>query len=186
MKWKGFVDIGFIKCGQNSVVEYFYHKFNMKHPMERNEFIWNKRAEELYTGKYLRRNDRAVIITRDPVDRIWSSYNYFDFINKRMSYEEYLYHVGYHDAHGEENPVMGSNYEKWLVPFKKYNPLIINLEKISQIQGFPHQNKTIDKNENYKKIPEYLRRLTEDLLIKEKEKYNTPTWSIDVGVDHLR
>lgn len=186
MDWEGFVDIGFIKCGQNSVVQYFYDKYKMPYKMERNEFIANKMGEKLYVDKYHKEKKRAVICIRDPVDRIWSAYHYFDTYNKKMSFEEYLFYVGCNDSFGEENPVMMSNYDKWIYRFKKYDPLIIKLEDIRKEEGFPHKNKTSEKNSKYEKMPQYLRSMVADLVEKEREKYKTPTWSVDVGISHLK
>lgn len=158
-----FVIVGFPKCGQNSLIEYLRAKYNLPvtdnsgSPLvTKSEFIWKTDAVEQMT-KWDAKGYKCVIIKREPVDRIWSSYYYFGYYTK-MSYENYLEIRGYHRTLGEENPLLQSDYDHWIDRLKSFKPLVYDLEEILKESSFPVINKT--EIPEYKPIPDHLKQLT--------------------------
>lgn len=157
-----FVIVGFPKCGQNSLIEYLRKKHGLpvvgrdgRPLVTKNEFIWHNDAFEKmkkldYDGY------KCVIIKRDPVERIWSSYYYFGYYAK-MSFEQYLNLEGYSSLLGEENPIKQSDYNYWIKKLSFFDPMIFDLEEISKDPDFPLINKFEDPN--YKAIPPELKNL---------------------------
>ena len=142
---KGFVVIGFPKCGQESLLEYLKGRYpNRK--TKKDEIIWNKKGVEIFKEKY---GDRMhpVIITREPILRMWSAYWYFEYTgetpyNERFTFPEYLKLEDYKYHIGEMNPVKQSNYQRWIKDWLELKPIIFKLETVSQNTNFPHLNQT--------------------------------------------
>ena len=62
---------------------------------------------------------------------------------------------------------MASNYAKWLKPFAKFKPMLLNVEEMSKNPNFPNANRTADvkyKNDIVPPFSDQYRKLTEDLL----------------------
>jgi hypothetical protein len=161
-----FVVIGFIKCGQSSLIEYLRREHDLPvidsngDPLvRRNECIWQHDGVKTME-KLDKQGFKCVIILRDAVERIWSSYYYFGHYRK-MTYEKYLALEG-SNSHGEENPIKQSNYNYWINKFEKFDPLIFHLEDISSKMD----KINITKDPNYRPIPTPLRELTQALLNK--------------------
>ena len=75
-KQPGFLIIGFSKCGQTSLNIYL----DKRYPTLINrklEIAWSVNAIEQYEQKYKNKPFRPIFITRDPILRMWSGYNYF-------------------------------------------------------------------------------------------------------------
>jgi hypothetical protein len=160
---KKFVIIGFPKSGQNSLVEYLRKEHDLPVVDEsgdplvrRDECIWRndgvKRMEDWDKKGY-----KCVIIDRDPVTRIWSSFHYFGYW-QRMTWEQYLNYEANNErfgkSFGEENPIKQSRYEQWIKRFEKFDPLIYHMEEMKD--KMPRINVTHDAQDNYtkKEIPQ--------------------------------
>ena len=83
--------IGFPKCGTVSLEKYLKRKF-LDISVIRYEAIWLRVGVQEYEEKH--NNKRPVIIVRNPVDRIWSAFRYFNFY-KTMSLEDFLKEIKY-------------------------------------------------------------------------------------------
>lgn len=62
---------------------------------------------------------------------------------------------------------MQSNYEKWLKPWKEFNPVVVELEELAKNKNFEHLNITKDtryKNEDVPEFTKEYRQLSKDLL----------------------
>jgi hypothetical protein len=79
-----------------------------------------------------------LIITRDPIERIWSAFRYF---KPKETFKDYLL-TDLEQNFGAYNPIIGSNYKRWIEPFLKYDPVIVSLEFMSKMPGFPKANVT--------------------------------------------
>ena len=174
----GLVIVGFPKCGQVSLIQHLQDKFKdtIKDTIiKKDEVIWNRDGVSIFKEKYGHNpNIRPVIITRDPIKRIWSSYWYFDLEEKpfreKYTYEEYLKIDLYAHHFGELNPIRCSNYDRWIKIWKPLNPLLYNLEELIQLDNFPHLNKT----EYVRKVPDMSRKhhdLTKKMLDEEIDRF---------------
>jgi|TARA_B110001454_G_scaffold211802_1_gene227881 hypothetical protein len=142
----GLIIVGFPKCGQVSLIQHLKN-ISPDTIVKKDEIIWNKEGVKIFKEKY-GHNDKIkpLIIKRDPIKRIWSSYWYFDLEEKpfreKYTYEEYL-HIDMYAHHlGELNPIRCSNYNKWINNWKELNPIIYEHEELIKIPNFPHLNKT--------------------------------------------
>ena len=113
-----YVIVGFPKCGQMSLEKYFIDKgFDIK----RHDIIWREKAPEIIRTHDLGRI--PIIITRDPIEMIWSSYNYWPY-HDSMSFERYLRHRTVRESNlGHENPIEHADYKKHIKRFKDMNPI---------------------------------------------------------------
>jgi len=165
-----FVIVGFPKCGQSSLIEYLRVKYNLPivgrdgAPLvTKSEFIWHYDAFEKML-KWEERGYKCVIIKRDPVERIWSSYNYFGY-REKMTYEEYLNFEGYTNLLGEENPIKQSRYSYWMRQLLYFSPIIFKLEEVSKDPKFPKLNEGLKYQ-----MPQEIRDLTIRALAEDKSK----------------
>ena len=188
---KRIVEIGFPKCGQNSLVAYLNKLYNNPRTdesgspyIQRHECIWRKDGLDIMK-EWDKKGYQAVIITREPVARIWSSYHYFGY-SQQMNWEEYLCMKSTGErSFGEENPIIQSNYDAWIKRFEEFNPIVYNLENLVEELGneFPALN--ITKNQGYRKeksitspvkqIPPDYRKLAEHLI--KHERKNEIRWT---------
>lgn len=195
MKTK-YVIIGFPKCGQISLISYL--RTNHKDIIvKKDELIWNKNGPEIFLEKY---GERVIplIITRDPIERMWSSYNYFQFggddwehghgdppICEQYTFPKYLNIKGYEHHLGEMNPVSQSNYQKWYVHWKDIGIIKrFKLEDLNKKENFPHDNITQKVSKHWKGktiplMPEAYRALAQAKLEQEIREHKEPSWSID-------
>ena len=193
---KKFVIIGFPKCGQVSIIDYMRTK-NKDIIVKKDELIWNKKGPEIFLEKY---SDRVIpfIITRDPIERMWSAYNYFQFggddwehghgdppICHQMSFPKYLDLKGYEHHLGEMNPVSQSNYAKWYVHWKDLGLIkTFRLEDLKKTENFPHKNITQNVTKHWKgttipSMPKEYRKLAQTKLELEIQEHKEPSWSVD-------
>lgn len=165
---KGFVVIGFPKCGQESLIEFLKLKYP-KRIVKKDEIIWNKKGVEIFKEKY---GDRMtpVIIKREPILRMWSAYWYFEYTddkpyNERFSFPEYLELEDYKYHIGEMNPVKQSNYYRWIKPWLDLDPIIFKLEDLIHNKQFPHLNQTnVVRDKIVPIMPDRFYRLADSLL----------------------
>ena len=81
---------------------------------------------------------QTIMITRDPVERLWSHYNYKRFKQKGGRQEIKCDLETALKIHPEL--VNGSNYSKWIKRWRFTKPIMIDLDVWSQRQGFPSSN----------------------------------------------
>jgi len=192
-----FIIIGFPKCGQISLINYVREKFK-EVIIKKDELIWNRNGPEIFLEKYA---DRVtpMLITRDPIERMWSAYNYFQFggddwehghgdppICEQYTFPEYLDIKGYEHHLGEMNPVSQSNYAKWKKHWKDKIGHIktFKLEELIKKEDFPHKNITQEVTKHWKgkviqKMPEEYATLAKAKLELEVQEHKEPSWSVD-------
>jgi hypothetical protein len=152
------------KCGTVSLEQYLKDRFPGKEA-RRIEQVWKGNVERVL-------DDRPpnewhyVIILRDNVERIWSNYYYFDMYDK-MTLEEYLNYDIHGYRMGIANPIKQGNYGHWLKVWQPLDPIIVTLEQVSKLDGFPHMNKTSQRRE-YPDITQEDRELITSYLDKEE------------------
>ncbi len=161
-----YVVVGFPKCGQNSLVTYLTRQ---GYDVVRDDQIWRSNSRQRIDDRY---PDRIpIIITRDPVEMIWSSYNYW-YYKDAMSFEKYLdYRVQREGNIGYENPLDNADYEKHINKFLDKKPIMFKFEEMLTIPGFPHENPThIDfKGTPKPPIPKKYRELVQSRLDSRKD-----------------
>lgn len=81
-----------------------------------------------------------MFILRDPIERMWSHYNYAINPNKDGWKIEANSFIDAIDKYPEL--VEGSAYHKWLSRWSKYNPAIVHLEDMIKYPDFPKSNWT--------------------------------------------
>ncbi len=141
-----YIVVGFPKCGQISLVNYLFSK---GFDVTRHDCIWKSNAKELVEGQHPGR--LPIIVTRDVIDMIWSSYWYWPY-NTYMSFPQYLKHeVPNETSLGTENPIDHADYDRHIAKFAEMNPIIFKFEDLIKIDDFPHDNKTIYKPQITKK-----------------------------------
>ena len=165
-----YVVVGFPKCGQVSADKYLRDKY--PDTPRRAELAWRDDGISKWTniirGHTFQIPDgeiRPYFVTRDPIERIWSAYLFFGH-QTIGDYPTYLINRLY-QPYGEGNPIMQSNYEKWLKPWQEYHPKVVELEDLNKIYDFPHMNITKDtryKNVDVPEFTEEYRQLAVDLL----------------------
>jgi hypothetical protein len=161
---------GFLKCGMEKLTKH-YKYLDPSLKIYNDQFITKPNAREYFDNFGWDECPQITVITRDPVDRCWSAYNYFRDTKhphvEGLTYEEYLYHKRYHSSWGETNPIYQSNYERHIKPFRDLNIVVIKLEDL------------IGAKPPYTTISDFDRKLTEKLLEKEIADPMTPSESPD-------
>lgn len=132
-----YVIIGFPKSAQMSLVKYLQSK---GHEAEKFDKIWHEDALELIQGKY-DKSWQAIVVMRDIIHRMWSGFIYWKYYQK-MNFEKYTHYYAHSRTLGEENPIIQSDYARWLDRVKSLNPLIADFVDLTDIPDFPHENKT--------------------------------------------
>lgn len=150
------------KCGTVSLEQYLKDRFPGKEA-RRIEQIWKNNVDKVIEMRPPE-DWHYVIILRDNVDRIWSSYHYFDMYDK-MSLEEYLNYDTHGYRMGIANPIKQADYGHWLKIWQPLNPIITTLEEMQQLEGFPHLNKTGERRD-YPEITDNDRKLITSYLEK--------------------
>jgi len=120
-----------------SLVKYLQSK---GHEAEKFDKIWHKNALELIQDKY-DKSWQAIVVVRDIIHRMWSGFIYWKYY-QRMNFEQYTHYYAQSRTLGDENPIIQSNYAHWLDQVKPLNPLIADFVDLTNIPGFPHENKT--------------------------------------------
>ncbi len=136
---KHFCIIGMPKCGTVSLEQYLKERFPGQEA-RRIEQVWKGNIEEVKE----KRNPSEwhyVIILRDNVERIWSGYHYFQMA-KTMTLEAYLKYELANTRMGVSNPIKQADYSHWLKVWESLEPIVVTLEDMMKLDGFPHSNKT--------------------------------------------
>lgn len=132
-----YVVIGFPKCGQVSLVEYLN---KLGHEAVKYDMIWKESCVLDVKSKYP--DYQSIVITRDPIQRIWSGFNFWLY-HEMMSFSHYLKLQRISRTLGEENPILQSYYYYWIDRVKRVlNPIIVRFEDLIKLPDFPHENKT--------------------------------------------
>ena len=132
-----YIICGFTKCGSTSLEQYIRNK---GYDIERREsFFWDRpdTIRRLFSGR------KVILITRDPVERTWSHYNYKryhqegDRMQIKCSFEEAM----------EKHPEIWqhSMYDKYITNFKELQdewPIIFKFENLIKIPDYPHLTKS--------------------------------------------
>ena len=135
-----YVIVGFPKCGQMSLEKYLQDK---GYDVTRQDNIWNSRARQEIEDQQPGRI--PIIITRNPIDMIWSSYHYWHYKDV-MTFPEYLtYRVTRESNLGYENPIEHADYEKHINKFLDMKPLLFKFEEMVGLPDYPHENNTENK-----------------------------------------
>jgi len=192
--------IGFPKCGSSSLRKYLQLK--TPHLARTPDQIRSFPAQSLYHpdwetvcgGICSKPDTLSVIITRNPVERLYSAYywsqkwNEADTIHptleeflhwqpkgtKRTEYTIYL-------TSGLVDPIECCDYEKYIKKAYKYNPLILRFEDMIKNPTFPNEAKTnvvlhkalIDKI-NIKPKPDQMSDNERKLIVEELYKAGIP------------
>ena len=136
-KTEKYVVVGFPKCGQMSLVKYLQDE---GYDVTRQDNIWNSRARQEIEDQQPGRI--PIIITRDPVEMIWSSYWYWHYKDV-MPFHKYLKHrVTRESSLGNENPIDHADYEKHINKFLDMKPVMFKFEEVVKLPNYPHVNET--------------------------------------------
>jgi hypothetical protein len=131
------VIVGFIKCGQKSLVKYLE---NQGHEVEQFECATNPLGVRMINKSY--KDYQVYIITRDPIKRMWSQYEFLsEMFDYDMTFAQYLHLWQLHLIWFNENPVYHSNYAEHLPRWEELNPIILSFEEMIKDPKFPHVNK---------------------------------------------
>lgn len=153
---KKFCVIGVIKCGQVSLNNWIQQKFPGSE--QRFEVFWKDNGPEEFFNMFWNgsKHERTtpIIITRNPIERIWSAFRYFNY---RGTFKEFLLNTE-KQQFGTMNPIIGSNYSRWLPRWAKFNPLVVSLEFMRKLPDFPQENIT----------PHYYDQKPEDLQLAQR------------------
>jgi hypothetical protein len=142
---KNLIIVGTPKCATNSLEQYLRDRFDQE--VRRIEVIW-RGQDGLDDTVYRFPPDKwqYIITIRDNVERIWSNYHYFQMT--KMSLEDYLkYDHSEFSTVGIGNPIKQAQYEHWISFWREYDPIILSVEQMNELPGFPHLNKTGDKRD---------------------------------------
>jgi hypothetical protein len=142
---KNLIIVGTPKCATNSLEQYLRDRFGQE--VRRIEVIW-RGQEGVDDTVYRFPPDKwqYIITIRNNIERIWSNYHYFQMT--KMSLEDYLkYEHSEFSTVGIGNPIKQGQYEHWISFWRKYNPIVITVDEMNELPGFPHLNKTGDRRE---------------------------------------
>lgn len=124
------VVIGFSKCGITSLKRYL----GCANP----EIAYRDDGIDDYLRNYS--DCTPHIITRDPVKRVWSAYNYFPIL-RQMSFEKFLDHRGREwQGVGCDDVIDACDYEKYVDRWRPYGVVVHRLEDMVRLPDFPHIN----------------------------------------------
>lgn len=161
-----FFVIGFPKCGQVSMQTYLQNRYSGQ--PSRNEIAWRDDIIQCWTrivANHTKSKLTPLFIIRDPIERVWSAFLYMGLPNI-THFPTYLINRLY-QQYGEGNPIIQSNYSKWINRFKEFNPMVVHIDEIRKNPNFFNVNRTKDvkyKNEEMPSFPDNYRKLTKELL----------------------
>ena len=149
-----YIILGFSRSGQTALSRYLHCGFT--------EIAPNGPAE--YLEKYPQ--CQPVIITRNPVDRIWSAYNYHLYF-RDMAFEDFLNFKSPRWNNISCNDVIAmSDYEKYIEPFRKYNVKVYRLEDMHGKEEYIKKGFADPRTFTIKPIPDKYRKMINDRLDK--------------------
>lgn len=128
-----YIILGFQKCGQTALGAYLNCKVD--------ELIYYPDAIERYKSHYL--NHRPVFILRDPMERLWSEYHYFEHYREEMTFKKFLTHRSDKPDRGLTTPIERTDYWRWIELFRAFHPLILNLGDMQTLMPVMNVNQHI-------------------------------------------
>ena len=132
--------IGFPKCGTVSMAEYLRKKYPDDNILKLEFPIYGE--QDKFEDKL--KGYTPVIMTRDKVNFLWSFYNYFSLSS--VPFEKFLdMPFRAYNMKGL-TPLQQADFDRWIEPYKKFNPMIVRIEEAQQWEGFPHAEITKTKN----------------------------------------
>ena len=147
--------IGFPKCGTASMQEYLMKKYPDSNSVKLEFPIYG----EAHKFEKELKGYRPVILTRDRKEMLWSFYNYFSMTS--VPFEDFLeMPIRAYNMKGL-TPLEQTDYDRWIEPFKKYDPWILTLDEAMKLDGFPHNE--ITRTKNKPKMPDDVKRILESL-----------------------
>lgn len=149
-----YIIIGFPKCGTSSLYQYLTNKHPDK-KIHRRELIWRDDGVEEFERRY--NGCTPVIITRDPVYRILSAYNYYEWL-KGTDLIEWINNKKPINQIGTNSPIEASKYENFIKRFTHLNPIIYKLEDMIDDSDFKKTN-----NNEYQVSNDIIRMIRERL-----------------------
>lgn len=123
--------IGFQKCGQTALRKYLNCGIN--------ELVYYPDAVERF--EIHNKGLRPVFITRDPTEKLWSEYHYFD--QKQRTFIEFLDYKSTELCDGYTTPIERCDYFRWIDRFKHLNPLVLSLENMQTLMKPENVNQKI-------------------------------------------
>lgn len=133
---RDFVIIGFPKCGTTSLQRYMTKKYPSV-CTHRNEIIYSNRCSRIWSDRFSQ--CIPVIVTRDPIERIWSAYRYYSW-TRSIPFEKWVANIDPINMTGTTNPIESIKYGKFIEPMLKYKPIILYLENLKCEPSFPLEN----------------------------------------------
>jgi len=158
--------VGFPKCGQVSMNHYLTQMF--PGTPGRVEIGWRDDAVEQWekiVANHVKTELIPVFVIRDPIERMWSAWTYMG-TSSCPDFPTYLINRLY-QPYGEGNPVMASNYWKYIRRFEKFRPIVVDMEEMAKNPNFSKLNVTKDVKFKNDVMPEFTpayRKLAEDLF----------------------
>lgn len=167
-KFPDYAVVGFPKCGTVSL------QSRLPPDTPRYEWAYLTFGKDAFLHRFP--NTRPIFITRDPVERTWSAYCYFDVFTK-MGLEEWLQNgVGKCDQRlGIHDPVKCANYGYYINQWRDLNPIVIKLEDYKK--KLPRKN----VGGKYRYMNDKERKILEKYLYNDIKRYDSLTTN-DEGI----
>lgn len=132
----GLIIIGIEKAGSTSLEKYIK---SLGGNIIRKESHYNKTLAVLRIRLQFP-GYQTILLLRDPVARVYSHYYYKRYLQKgdRKEIKTDL------ETALKQNLelLQGSNYPKWIKKWKSTKPIILHIEELQKIPGFPQENKS--------------------------------------------
>jgi len=182
--------IGFPKCGSTSLRTYFKARYpKIQVASFPSASLYQPDWETICGGRCSQPDTLSVIITRNPVERIWSAYFWSQKWNypskKHPTFEEFLHwqppKEWRYTSSGLVDPIDCCDYEKYIKKAYKYNPIILRLEDMKKNPNFSNEAKTnnvLDQvtalNGRFERKPRVIDDYHKKLIIEELNKFGIP------------
>lgn len=136
-----FLMLGFPKCGQHSMITYLKARFHIW-DIKSVEILWNTTALKTFEHNWATEEYQLIIVIRNVYDFIRSGYYFWKYY-KTMSFENFLdFKLKKWDEDGTETVIDRADFERWIRPFYKYNPMVIDIDEMAKNPNFPHEFET--------------------------------------------
>ena len=136
--------MGFQKCGINSIIRWWNNKGENVPSMHTTEDITSVNC--IPTFLPFKDTHYPVVVTRNPVDAIWSIYHFFGY-SRKYTLEEFLVIDEPNIQYGNNNPINRVDFAYHISKFQKHH-IAIKIIDIDQMRAkypdFPHENRTIN------------------------------------------
>jgi len=167
--------IGFPKCGSTSLRTYLQKRYPR---VEVTSFpgssLYHPDWKITCSGKCSQPDTLSIIITRDPIERLWSAYWWSQKWNvheeEQPTLQEFLHWKPVpventkfpsgswrYLSSGLVDPIDCCDYEKYMKKAYRYNPIIIRFEDMIKNPNFPNEAKTSDVLQSPLKINSHIK-----------------------------